>query len=549
MNPSLPLLFRFFLKARVRRIKAAVSSPRRILSTLLVALLALAWVGQTLASMLLREPFAEDSFRRWIALPFAAWFCWHIVRVAWKRPDEAIEWSPEEESLIVGGPFARHEILLYRFGVICTATLPKAALTTLVLWPDLTLAGACALTASLVLLELFRMVVDLAAGCLSKAVYLKFRVALLLLIAAGCAWQYQLCQSALMVAERQAVQELSVAQEWSIIGQAVFQNPFLQKFLVPFFWMADLVATSGSTTQLFLQALIFAWLMVVSAWAIVRLHAAHEEIRVAEDARDWKSRPRRRGVLAQRKQAGLPACQRLSPMGILAWRQFKRAHRFAGSLLISMGIPAMLSCLPLFSVPNATVAFVAVVCGLLFYTFVLLPEAIKFDFRLDTDHLNQLKMLPISSWKLVLGQLLAPTVLATLFQAVVIVFAGVYRSIHPTMIVSAVAITVPLTVLFVALDNLVFLMYPHRPAQEGFEAFLRTILKFTGKSLLMVLAGAVLVFWAPLASRMAATLHVSTATVFYFGIAAGLTLTAAVSLRSVVRAFERFDVSLDGIST
>ena len=58
-------------------------------------------------------------------------------------------------------------------------------------------------------------------------------------------------------------------------------------------------------------------------------------------------------------------------------------------------------------------------------------------------------------------------------------------------------VTLPLTVVFVALDNLVFLLYPHRPTQEGFEAFLRTILKFTGKSLLLVLAGAFLVIWAP----------------------------------------------------
>ena len=107
----------------------------------------------------------------------------------------------------------------------------------------------------------------------------------------------------------------------------------------------------------------------------------------------------------------------------------------------------------------------------------------------------------------------------------------------------------PLTVLFVALDNLVFLLYPHRPTQEGFEAFLRTILKFTGKSLLLVLAGAFLVMWAPVAAATASRMPfaITTAMVFYGGLSIGIAMLAAVSVKCVIRAYDRFDVSLDSV--
>ena len=124
------VLLKSLAAARMRRCRRGFSSPRRVLLSLFVVLLAVIWIGQTLASMLLREPFAPEMFRRWVSLPLMLYFFWHIIRVAWKRPESAIEWSPEEECLIVGGPFSASEQLLYRFGVIFTATLPKAMLTT-----------------------------------------------------------------------------------------------------------------------------------------------------------------------------------------------------------------------------------------------------------------------------------------------------------------------------------------------------------------------------------------------------------------------------------
>lgn len=536
--------------ARLRRCRRGFSSPRRVLLSLFVVLLAVIWIGQTLASMLLREPFEPENFCRWVSLPLMLYFFWHIVRVAWKRPDTAIEWSPEEEALIVGGPFTPAQQLIYRFSVIFTATLPKAVLTTLALWPDLAWSGPVALLLALMFLELFRMTTDLAVSCCSARGYAAYRFVVLMLTATACVAGYQYGRTIMADTALLPSVTVSGSQQVMVTLQAVRSSPAVSVVEAPFLMVADVVAGRGSTVGVIGGLLLMILAMAMNARLILWLYQLYHRTRLARDRRLWTERKDRASADTRQRTAvtSLPAQWLVAFTGPLVWRQAKRARRYLGSLLISMGIPAMLACVPLFSVKSAEVAFVAVVCGMLFYTFVLLPEAIKFDFRLDLDHLTTLKLLPMTSARVVLGQLVTPVLLALGFQVAVILFAGLYRDVSWKLIAGAVAVTSPLTVVFVALDNLVFLLYPHRPTQEGFEAFVRTILKFTGKSLLLVLSGALLVFWAPLASSMAARLpDVNTASVFYSGLSAGICVVAVVLIRCVVTAYDRFDVSLDGL--
>ncbi|MFY9254129.1 MAG: hypothetical protein WAO83_11785 [Fuerstiella sp.] len=548
MNAAIISLLKAHFAARMRRIAKGFSSPRRILLSVMVVVLAFVWIGQTLASMLLRESFDPFAFRQWVSLPLMMYFGWHIVRVAWQRPDEPIEWSPEEEALIVGGPFHRYEVLLYRFAVILTATLPKVVMTTLVLWPDLSWSGPIGLMLALTFLELFRLVMDLATNCLSKRQYWGFRIALVGSVVWATLFAYQYgCRFAHSVGINSSHGLLT---QGHTILSAVRNSPVVVFAETPFLMAADVVTGQGGPTWLLVKISGLCVLLFGQAWLILRLDQRLLAMARQPERSLWKAGHRsdlkRLVVLSSNR---LPFVPKLGSLGPLIWRQSKRAKRYAGGLLVSMGIPAMLASVPLFSVPHPEVAFVVVVCGVLFYTFVLLPEAIKFDFRLDSDHLCQLKMLPMTSAKVVLGQLATPVVLACMFQFAMILFAGLFRGVSPVLMLGAMAVTLPLTVVFVALDNLVFLLYPHRPTQEGFEAFLRTILKFTGKSLLLVLAGAFLVLWAPIAASMAARTNfaVTTGFVFYSGLCLGIAALAVVSVRCVITAYERFDVSLDSV--
>lgn len=511
--------------------------------------LGMLWLGQTVASVIFRDPYNPESFRRWTSLTLLLYFGWHIIRVAYRRPDHAIEWSPAESALIVGGPFRRLDVLIYRFVVILTSALPKALLTGFVLLPDLWWSGLPGIVLALVFLEAFRMAIDIAVCCLSPQAYrigrgLVFGSALVAVT--GFLWQVQTAARALEFSG-----EAESSRWWTAstsIGASWRNSPVGTTLELPFATFADVICAQQPTVVLAVS-LTFTMLMVGGLLAtIVWLDCRHESLVVArqtvvreESQSDEQHAQHDTGPIP------LPQIPRLAAVGPIVWRQLKSAGRYRGSLVVALAIPGVLSCLPLVSVADATYAFLALVAAVVFYSFVLLPEAIKFDFRLDSDHLTQLKVLPISPLRMVIGQLAVPVLVATLFQITLYLLAGLSRPVSPQLVVTAILLSVPINVLFVATDNLIFLLYPHRPTQEGFEAFVRTILKFTFKSVLLALAGAFVGFWAVSSRHLVDTMGgvtEQTRLLFISGLCLGAWVSAAISLLAVTRAFERFDVSV-----
>ena len=136
-----------------------------------------------------------------------------------------------------------------------------------------------------------------------------------------------------------------------------------------------------------------------------------------------------------------------------------------------------------------------VVGALTFYSFLLLPSALKFDFRRDVDRLFILKGLPIPPLNVVLGQLATPVLIASGLQVVVAAATFFVWPSQIRLLASALWLLVPLNVLIYALENLLFVLYPHRLKQEGVEVFLRATLTFSAKGLLFAGAIAAILVW------------------------------------------------------
>src|SRR5688572_2927644 len=162
VHPALWQLLRLQARGKIRRLLANFSSPRRQLLSLLALLLAVVWLGNAVASMLLRESYDPIAFERWMSRSLLLYFFWHLVRVAYHRPEVAQEWSPSEQTFLCGGPFSRRELLTYRLMGIFSATLPKASLVAFVLWPDLPMIGTgfIGLLLGLVFLEYLRLILE-----------------------------------------------------------------------------------------------------------------------------------------------------------------------------------------------------------------------------------------------------------------------------------------------------------------------------------------------------------------------------------------------------
>ena len=83
---------------------------------------------------------------------------------------------------------------------------------------------------------------------------------------------------------------------------------------------------------------------------------------------------------------------------------------------------------------------------LVFYTFRLLPTALRFDFRRDLDRLATLKSFPITPAAETIGQTLAPVLITTLFQCGVLTSAIIARSLPPHHLILVLLVIIPLNV-------------------------------------------------------------------------------------------------------
>jgi hypothetical protein len=245
---------------------------------------------------------------------------------------------------------------------------------------------------------------------------------------------------------------------------------------------------------------------------------------------------------------GIPRCGGAGP---LVWRQLLGARRHWGSLLTAMIAPAILTCTPLFVIADRNIAFLSTTATLAFYTFLLLPTALRFDFHRDFDRLAILKGLPITPAAAVIGQTLAPVLIAAGFQAAVLALAVVVRSLPLSYLATAVVVMLPLNMLVFALDNFIYLLYPHRLHQEGLEIFVRTMLTFTAKGLLFAVGLAAVAGWGFAAAALVRTIAAWTAVslnayaVFAAGLVVGPAVLALLVLFGLCRTYEQLDAAED----
>jgi hypothetical protein len=201
----------------------------------------------------------------------------------------------------------------------------------------------------------------------------------------------------------------------------------------------------------------------------------------------------------------------------------------------------------MFLIEDPFTAFLATAGTLAFYTFLLLPTALRFDFRRDLDRLSALKVLPITPAAAVVGQTLAPVLIATLFQSAVLAFAIAVQSLPPHHFFMAMLVMIPTNVLVFGLDNLIYLLYPYRVQQEGLEIFLRTMLTFTGKGLLFAVGLAAMSAWGFAAAALTSGISqqmgsaIITYTVFIGGMTVGSTILASLVLYTLCRAYQNLN--------
>jgi hypothetical protein len=534
---------------------ARFCQPRRLVLSAIACLLTVLWLGNTVVTVWLRESASPQTLGAMLSLGLVAYATWHFAKAAFFRPESAFDWPPAEREILLAMPLAPRDLVAYQLASVTVTTLLKAGLFTVLLLPDLRCLplGLVGITLAMMMLELLRMAIDIATWGMGRSAFLAYRVAVVAgLVAAGCAIaafvvRHEVFAGPIDVGQgyRQRVLDILVLLNDSIFSYAA----------VPFQPFIDLtVADSLTAANAVLAGAALGAVMGLAA-AVIGLYTVTARCLSEREKSSYLCRGGVHGVfgLSTRVSFGpavsaefklrLRRIPRLCGAGALAWRQLVGARRHAGSLLTAMIAPAVLASLPCYAIANAHIALLATTGTLAFYTFLLLPTALRFDFRRDLDRLATLKGLPIGPAAAAIGQTLAPVLIATVFQSAVLAFAVAARSLPPHYLLTAMLVMIPLNALVFALDNLIYLLYPYRVQQEGLEIFLRTMLTFTGKGLLFAIGLEAMAGWgfatAALTRGMShwSGVAINAYAVFAGGIIAGLALLAALVLYGLCRTY------------
>ena len=553
-HPALQQLLRFQTSAKFNRLFASFKNPRKKVLSIVAVLLGLMWVSQTILSVLFREAADPEKIAFWLPLGLFLYTVWHLIKISTRQVVEPFEWTGAEKEFVISAPVSRTQQITYRLTSIATAALAKAVCFSVIMSPDIRVwyAGFFGMLLGLAFIDLVRVLFELFFYGLGKA---GRRVCLMLVIAsAGGCFLYAI--SNCLIAQT-ANSDLSSPGALlffkNFIGEfmSLAQTQIGQYLIAPFAVFSKFALSPSTNFELFKNMFFSAGLVGLAVAAVYGLDGWMRRRNQRKEAANLKTAIAQKAIDAagnkqSKRRIRIPA--RLGGVGSLMWRQLLGVNNYRGTVIVSLLLPVLLSCLPLLGNHNAGMMLINLIASMVFYSFLLLPSALILDYRRDINRMSVLKSLPIKPLAITLGQLAVPVFMCCLFQAVVLTIGAASGKIIIWQAILASILLVPVNVLIFAAENYIFMLAPYQRNKEGFDVFLRTILTFTGKGLFFGLALGLALLWVTIIVKAHNYFDLSnlvSTTCFTLGLW-GFTLSLAwFFVSAITRQFERFDPSQD----
>ncbi|MEM7782188.1 MAG: hypothetical protein AAF623_02465 [Planctomycetota bacterium] len=556
LPPALLDLYCRKARGKLNGMAASFRSPRRIGLSLIALCLGLVWTGQAILGILVREPADPEQLTHWIPMSLFGFLFWNILKVSFQKPEEPFDWTPAEKEWLMAAPLNRSDLIRFRFTESAAAAAVKAGIFATVMIPDLNIVvlGFSGMLIGLLIVELLRMCFEIFVYGFSdrQRSHLKWiGVAMVVGLLFGSGKFLHLQWQAERFSNLFSFSALYCCQD-GLITLANTQP--VRLILIPFTMLTTVMLSDQLGT--YELACLSTGLIGVGLLreGLVYLDASASEKRRIRESRQWDTSKRMRGALEaslQDQSFQINAPIRVAGVATLAWRQWKGVVHYRNSIFFTLAIPFCLAMAPAFdNIQNPATVVVMVVSLLACYSLLLLPAALKFDFRRDIHRINMLKELPISSVAVSLGQLVIPFLVTTLFQVAAIVTVW---AIHPFSVwyfLASLVGLIPFNFFIYCLENLMFLWFPYRVQGEGIQILIRSILAFTAKGMIFAACLASLFLCRLMAQYVSQFLDPSIsfefnlmATVMMFGTLLGIISTVLVGLIS--RAFHNLDPSRD----
>jgi len=544
---------------RTRRAIDRMRSPRRIVATLLsIGFFAMhALVGVMILSS--RSPADPDRLRLWLSGGMVLYAIYHTTKCVWTTTQSDLQLTAAESLWLGGGPLRRSSLAVYQLGDLVVASLMKSVLLAVVLYVDVPHVSLLliAVFVSLLMLETTRLMVGRVVSAFDHGHARRLRIGVSLIAASGVAFVVA------RLAERTpngSAEIVYVVNGFRSVGDLA-SLPIVQWLSFPWICASrlavaeDFGASTGllSAGTLSMLPLTVLTLVCVDRWTVGRSHAKEKEKLASLRQNTESNSTFATGPITDSApsrfhqwQERIPTCLTRSRF-IRQWiattgRQAISIRRYRGEIAVTLSLPTLLCLSPLASGGERQPWFF-VIGGVAMCTLLLAPPALRLDFRRDLKRMSLLRSLPVSPAAMVLGQLTLPILITWLFQATVLLTAasvlrtGWYQAILWSGSLAALA------VFTFAMENGLFLIYPHHEKAQGLAMMIRTKLTFLGKVTVLAIAVAVMCAWG--VATKSALSGAWQQMAFLLGTLAAAWGMAFAALGLTTRAWRRYDISVD----
>lgn len=462
IDRSLILLTRLRWGAFVRRIRRGLSTKRGVAFTVLGAMIFVLWFLPAVVGSMTGQARSDPATVRADA-PLIM-LCLTLV-MSFLSGGKIITFSAAEIDHLFPGPFSRHQLVLYKIAVTAFATLGVALMVSLWQWrsASMWIAGLLGIWLAWLFAQSLAMLIILARQSItarrsSPLVRLAF-VAMLALLAIAI---YNIVRP-LLHGDFNLPNLLSQARD-TLPARIV---------LAPFEVLTATLTAERLFPDLMQWAALSMAMIAVLIFLIIRLdnHFIESSLVASEQAISKVQRMRRGGnVLSAASKPvqslRLPMPPRMGGIGPVLWRQMLIAVRGARGLIMVMllvliGIAPMIWVMSTRGARTQEMAVPGLVGATVWLVFAL-PSLLKFDFRGDLVHLDALKLLPLRPSVIVIGQLLTPVIMITLFTWILAAIVALMLPTDTTRIGAAAgaAFIPPLIALVIGVENATFLLFP-----------------------------------------------------------------------------------------
>jgi hypothetical protein len=479
MPIGLLTLLQLHFRGKIRYALRGVRTPRGLAFLLLGILVLTLWIGPSLYRAL-HMPHTDPRIVRTIA-PFAILgFC--LSNLFTSFGEAAVPFTGAEVDFLFYGPFTRRSLLGYK---ILKAGLGTAFTTVifsvfLLRFSNCWMCCCVGIWLTVQFMQLFAMAVTLVGQTIGERAYTGSRR--VIFVIAGVL--VLLAMGPTVIHHRGSALDFMMQVHGTLAGRVL---------LFPFdIFAATVTAPAAELLKWATPAFAIDLLMF---GLVIGLDANYLEAAAMVSQKRYERRQRARAGGAARMTDAItvrfrvPQLPRCGGAGAIAWRQLVGAVRSTRALLIVLILIAIAGGTFVLQHRGSSLASLEQLLGAVFWMNMVMISMLKFDFRDELDRLDLLRSLPIRPSAVAAAELFTPVMVLTAMQGTLLAVVTLCVKGAWKVTLPAAAFTLPFNVLYVGIENLMFLMFPLRSAgliAGDMQMFGRQMVIFPCKVLLLL---------------------------------------------------------------